>query len=108
MPKPSALNYLLLLLLYGTTSCINTRLVADYSTDNVFAHRKTTVSYIWGLLQPQDIPATCESKTICKVTTQTNLAYILLSAATLGLVVPQKISWDCCPSVVPEEKLNQP
>ncbi|KAA5547906.1 hypothetical protein [Adhaeribacter rhizoryzae] len=105
MPRP----FLIILLLVGTTfsftGCVNTRLVAFYSTDNIQSNQATRVSYLWGIVQPQDIPAQCESKTICKVNAKTNLGYILVSAVTLGIVVPQKIVWDCCPSSETEEKL---
>jgi hypothetical protein len=99
---------LFLLVIIASQGCMSTRLVGDYSSDNILTHKKTTFTLLWGLLQPKDLPSGCESKTICKVTTQTNLGFILLSAASLGLVVPQKITWDCCPSKEPEEKLNKP
>ena len=88
-----------------TSSCVHTRLVSLYSSDNIQHHTATRINYLWGLVQPKDIQAQCESNTICQVVSQTNLGYILLSAATLGIVVPQKVVWDCCPSVEKEEKL---
>lgn len=87
------------------TSCANTRLVGLYSSDSIQRHTATRVNFLWGMVQPKDIPAQCESNSICQVVTQTNLGYILLSAATLGLVVPQKVVWDCCPTTEKEEKL---
>ena len=92
-----------LLLLSG---CMNTHLIGYYSTAQVQPKTATRLTLVWGLLQTQDIPAGCESKSICKVTNQTNLGYILVSAVTLGLVVPQKVIWDCCPTVEPEEILK--
>ena len=97
--------YLWLLSLLLVTGCANTRLVSLHSSDNIQHHTATRVNYLWGLVQPKDIPAQCESQSICQVVTQTNLGYILLSAATLGIVVPQKVIWDCCPPVEKEEKL---
>jgi hypothetical protein len=106
MSNPKFLSLIFLVILFSAPGCMSTRLVGDYSTDNILPNRKTTITYAWGLLQAQDIAAGCESKTICQVTTQTNIGYILVAAVTLGLVVPQKISWECCTSVVKEEKLN--
>lgn len=85
---------------------MNTRLVANYSSDNIQPHVTTRVNLFWGIMQPTDIPAECESKTICNVTTQTNLGYILISAVTIGAVVPQRIMWNCCPSNEGEEILR--
>jgi hypothetical protein len=88
------------------SGCMNTRLIGQYSSSQIQAKEVTRVTLVWGLLQTKDIPAECESKSICKVTHRTNLAYILVSAATIGLVVPQKILWECCPSNEPENILK--
>jgi hypothetical protein len=88
------------------SGCMNTRLVANYSSDNIQPYQTTKINLFWGLVQPTDIPAECESNTICNVTTQTNLGFILLSAVTIGAVVPQKIIWNCCPSNEQEEILR--
>lgn len=85
---------------------MNTRLIGYYSTSQIQPRQATRVTLAWGLVQGKDIAAECESKSICKVTNQTNLGYILVSALTVGLVVPQKIIWDCCPSTEPEEILK--
>jgi hypothetical protein len=85
---------------------MNTRLIGYYSSSQVQPRQATRWTLVWGLLQAPDIPAECESKSICKVTNQTNLAYILVSALTIGLVVPQKVIWDCCPGNEPEEILK--
>lgn len=105
MPRPLLRTFFLVCTGFIFNSCVNTRLIAFYSTDNIQSNQATRVNYLWGIVQPQDIPAQCESKTICKVNAKTNLGYILVSAVTLGIVVPQKIVWDCCPSSENEEKL---
>lgn len=88
------------------SGCMNQHLVGYYSTGQVQPKTATRITLVWGLVQSKDIPAECDSKSICKVTNQTNLGYILVSAATLGLVVPQKVIWDCCPAVESEEILR--
>lgn len=93
-------------LLLLASGCMNTRLVGYYSSGQIQPREATRITLVWGLLQAQDIPAECESKSICKVTNQTNLGYVLVSALTIGLVVPQKLIWECCPSNEPEELLK--
>ncbi|MGA0557418.1 Bor/Iss family lipoprotein [Larkinella sp. VNQ87] len=82
---------------------MTTRVAANYDSDSVKPHRATKTAFLWGIVQPKDVPAQCESKAICKVSTKTNLGYILISAVTLGIVVPQRLIWECCPPVEREE-----
>lgn len=101
-------RFLLILLLVATmaTSCMSTKLVANYDSDSVVHHKATKVTYLWGIIVSKDIPAKCESKTLCQVRTETNIGYIAISFITLGIVVPQKMVWDCCPSEVKEEIID--
>lgn len=96
--KTSGFHLIIIIIFLATTGCMNTHLVAKYDTASIQSSQATKVTLFWGILQPKDIPAKCESETICKVTTQTNIGFILISAITLGIVVPQKVIWDCCPS----------
>ncbi|MEX0968593.1 MAG: hypothetical protein WD077_15280 [Bacteroidia bacterium] len=97
---------LVLTLLVMLSGCMTMKVVANYDTDNIVPSEKTRVIYLWGILQPNDIPAGCESKSICMVQVKTNIGYIMVSAITVGIVVPQKVVWDCCPSQVDEEHLD--
>ncbi len=99
-------GFLLLVLVYLLSSCMSTRLVAFNDSFSIQSQQITRVTLFWGILQPKDIPAACDSKSICKVSAKTNIGYILVSALTLGAVVPQQIIWDCCPPNIPEEKLD--
>ena len=96
--KTIRLPLILIAIFFATTGCMNTHLIAKYDTASVQSSQATKVTLFWGILQPKDIPAACESESICKVSTKTNIGFILISAATLGIVVPQTITWDCCPS----------
>jgi hypothetical protein len=100
------IHLFLLAVLWLTAGCMSTRLVANYDSDNIVSHEATRVTLLWGILQPKDIPAECESKSVCKLSARTNIGYVLVAAVTLGAVVPQKVTWDCCPSTVPEGDLN--
>lgn len=104
--RSSKVWFIIVSVTWFASSCMTTRLAASYDTDNVYSHKKTSWNYLWGLVQPADIAADCESKSICKMTSQTNMGFILVSALSLGMVVPQHITWDCCPSVEKEEILR--
>jgi len=88
---------LLLILAMCFLSCMSTRVVSEYDNDSVVKHTKTSWSYAWGLVTPKDIDPACESKRMNSVTSSTNFGYILLSAITLGIVVPQTVAWECAP-----------
>ncbi len=88
---------ILLAVTLSCTSCMSTRVVSLYDNDSVVKNTKTTWSFAWGLVAPKDIDARCESKRMSSATNSTNLGYILLSTVTLGIVVPQKIEWECAP-----------
>lgn len=99
-------SFVLILFLLTATSCMNMRVVSYYDSDNIQPHEATKVTLFWGLLQARDIPAECESNSLCSVTAQTNIGFILLSAVTVGIVVPQKVLWQCCPVNEEEEVLE--
>ncbi len=97
---------LIMSLMFFLSSCMSTRLVSKYDNDSVVPNKVTKVNFLWGLLAPKDVLSGCESETMCEVRNNTNFGYILISAATLGIVVPQEMEYYCCPSVVPEEEIN--
>ncbi len=58
---------------------------------------KTTWSFAWGLVEPVPIDPDCRTGTMTKVRSEWNLGYAIISVATLGIVIPQKVGWDCAP-----------
>jgi len=83
-------------------SCTTTRIVAKYDSDtfaNNPLHQKTTWSFAWGLVQPKDINPKCDSRFnhLDQVTVKNNLGFALISVVSLGIVMPQRIEWDCAP-----------
>lgn len=55
-------------------------------------------SYFWGLLQAEPWPAGCqEGSDMTQVKVSTNPLFITVSFLSLGLVVPQRLEWDCAP-----------
>ena len=83
-------------------SCTITRIVTKYDSDtfaNNPLHQKTTWSFLWGLVQPKDINPQCDSRSnhLNEVTIKNNFGFALLSVASLGIVMPQRIEWVCAP-----------
>ena len=85
---------------------MSTKVIAKYDSNGIQPHKVTKYTLFWGLLQSRDVPAQCESNCICKVSAETNIGYILLSAITLGIVVPQRVVWECCASQIKIETSN--
>ena len=87
---------------YTQESCTTTRIVSKYDCDtfeNNPLNKKTTWSFLWGLVQPKDINPKCDKRFnhMNKVTVKNNLGFALISVATLGIVMPQRIEWCCAP-----------
>ena len=105
---------LLIIFIQIIHSCSTTKVITKYDC-NTFANntvnRKTTWSFAWGLVQPKDIDPKCEASFnhLNKVVVKTNLGFILLSAVTLGAVIPQRVEWCCAPQELPTDTLgNRP
>ena len=99
-------NYLVLFTVvlnaYALESCNTTRIVSKYDCDtfeNNPLNKKTTWSFLWGLVQPKDINPKCDSRFnhMNKVTIKNNLGFALISVGSLGIVMPQRIEWCCAP-----------
>lgn len=105
--KKIKFHIVFLMICVMATSCMSTKLVAKYNSDNIIHHKATKITYLWGAIAPKDIPAECESNAlICQVKAETNLGFICISFLTLGIVVPQKIVWDCCQCRIKEEEFK--
>lgn len=91
--------------------CSTTRIVTKYDCNtsaNNPVNRKTVWSFAWGLVQHKDIEPHCEAAAnhLNQVTVKTNIGFILLSAVTLGAVIPQRIEWCCTPQNIPTDTLG--
>lgn len=59
---------------------------------------KTHWSFFWGIIRDEDWPAGCqEGSHMSRARAVTNPGFILISALTLGIAVPQRMEWDCSP-----------
>lgn len=83
-------------MLFILSSCMSTHIVAKHDSDNPVPEQVTKWNYFWGLVQPEVVETGSLCKSICQVTVKNNLGYILLSAATLGIVVPTSVEYECC------------
>jgi hypothetical protein len=103
---------LLFTLLQLTQSCSTTKIVTRYDCNTVAnnpVNKKTTWTFAWGLVQPKDIDPKCETAAnyLNKVVVKTNLGFILLSAVTLGVVIPQRVEWCCSPQDIRTDTLGR-
>ena len=87
------------------SSCaVSDTVVAHYNSDqparakNLTHVGKTHWSFFWGILKQGDWPAGCQQgSNLSKVRVKTNPGFIIISFVSLGIVVPQKLEWDCSP-----------
>jgi hypothetical protein len=97
--------HLLLILFFPVisfTSCkVTTRVITStQSADAANIVRDTTVvHYFWGLKQAADIKPGCDPRFnhLNKVEVKTKFGQVLVSVITLGIIVPQTVSWACAP-----------
>ena len=87
---------------FALYSCTSTHVISKYDCDtfaNNPLNKRTTWSFAWGLVQPKDINPKCDSRFnhMNKVTAKNNLGFALISVATLGIVMPQRVEWCCAP-----------
>jgi hypothetical protein len=125
-PHPSPIKYLpmpalskrwyagllLIVLIPLAESCSTTKVITKYDCNTIAnnpVNRRTTWTFAWGLVQPRDINPNCEPSFnhLNKVVVKTNLGFILLSAVTLGAVIPQRVEWCCAPQNIPTDTLGQ-
>jgi hypothetical protein len=105
-------NTAMLLFFIFLESCSTTRIVTKYdcnTVDNNRVNSKTSWTFLWGLVQPKDINPNCETafNHLNKVEVKTNIGFILISAATLGGIIPQRIEWCCAPQNIPTDTLGR-
>ncbi len=104
-------NILLIIIGLFINSCTTTRIVTKYDSDtfaNNPLNQKTTWSFAWGLVQPNDINPNCDSRAnhLNIVTVKNNLGFALISVLSLGIVMPQRIEWSCSPYSPPTDSLG--
>lgn len=80
-------------------SCANLRIVSTYDSDNPAPVQVNRTSYFWGLRHPVDVKTDLTCKSICQITVKTNAGHVLISAITLGIIVPQSVEYFCCPEI---------
>ena len=108
----NGLNFVILVIFFFFEGCSTTKIITKYDC-NTFANNpvysKTTWTFAWGLVQPKDIDPKCESSFnhLNKVVVKTNLGFILLSAVTLGGVIPQRVEWCCAPPEIRTDTLGR-
>ncbi len=81
------------------TSCASTKLITEYDAADAFPLAKDTTvwHYFWGLKQAAPIRPQCDPNFnyLSQVQVRTTPVQVILSFITLGIVLPQRISWLC-------------
>jgi hypothetical protein len=100
-----------MILLLVSQSCSTIHIISKYDCNTVAnnnVNSKTTWTFAWGLVQPKDIDPHCEPSFnhLNKVTVKTNLGFILISAVTVGIVIPQHVEWCCAPQEIKTDTLG--
>lgn len=85
----------------AVSGCSSTRLVTiPDCADAVNIRKDTTVHhYFWGLIKAADIDPSCDRRYnhLNMVTVKTKAKNTLITVFTLGIVIPQTLSWCCAP-----------
>lgn len=82
----------LLILLSG---CYHVRVTAPDPNPATEYEQRTTHGLFWGLVQRDTRAINCQSNALDEVEVTTNLGYLVLSVATLGIWVPMRVRWKC-------------
>jgi hypothetical protein len=90
-------HVILIIMLLFLTACANVRLVSQYDSDLPSPEVVHKTAYLWGLVQPKDVLTGEACPSICMVTVTSNFGTVLISAVTLGIVVPVRFEYFCCP-----------
>lgn len=103
---------LLIIFVITLFSCSQTKIITEYDcADAANVNKDTTVwHYFWGLKQSKDIRPQCDARYnhLNKVVVKTTPGNVLLTIITLGIVIPQRISWCCAPVNTSPGHLGQP
>jgi hypothetical protein len=94
-----------LLVLFSLGSCaVSDTVVSRYTSDQPARAQHlshigpTHWSYFWGLLKAEDWEAGCQQGSdMTRVRVRTNPLFITVSFLSLGIVIPQRLEWDCAP-----------
>lgn len=70
-------------------------------------HQQIAWSFAWGLA-PARPEVDCPSESLVEVKVESNLAFDLLTIATLGLASPKRVSWVCAPADPTEGEITFP
>ena len=79
--------------------CASTKLITEYDAADAFPLAKDTTvwHFFWGLKQAAPIRPDCDStfNYLSQVRVRTTPGQVIVSFLTLGIVLPQRISWSC-------------
>ena len=94
---------LYILLLIGTQSCYQYRVLNTTNDPATEYQKKVLWSYCWGLVnKPRNfvVPNCQDNNALDEVQFRTNFGYSLIMVASLGILAPVQVQWKChkpCP-----------
>jgi hypothetical protein len=91
-------------------SCANTKIVTAYDCADAINKDTTVWHFLWGLKQAKDIRPNCDPRYnhLNSVTVKTRAVHVLVTVITLGIAIPQKVTWCCAPpNTTPGPRLGQ-
>ena len=86
---------MMLTALISSQGCYHYRVVPPQPNPATEYEQKTTHALFWGLLQQTTEASDCESNALDEVQIKTNLGFLLISVATVGIWVPLQVRWRC-------------
>jgi hypothetical protein len=91
-------TFALIVLLLFTSACYTFRVEASGSKSATEPQKVTVWCLFWQ--EARITPSNCPTNNLHKVVVKTNIGYLLLTVATLGVVHPMEIEWTCAPDPV--------
>lgn len=110
--KPVRLTLLLIFAVVFVGCTVTTRIMTTTQCAGAAntVRDTTVVHYFWGLKQANDIKPDCDSRYnhMNKVEVKTKFGQMLIGVLTLGIVIPQTVTWCCAPYNPTPGVLGQP
>ncbi|HSC54619.1 MAG TPA: hypothetical protein VLC98_13400 [Phnomibacter sp.] len=99
------------LLVASTESCTATKIVSKYDCADAagIKHDTTVWHFFWGLVQKSDINPGCDPRFnhLNQVAAKTTFGTVAVSFLSLGMAIPQKMSWCCAPPKITTGEIPQ-
>ena len=104
--SPAVRAYALVLVcLPALVGCYHYRVVSPTPEPATDYESRTVHAFLWGLVQEDVAAADCVSDAMDEVRVSTNMGYLLVSVASLGVWVPLEVEWRCAKAPLQEGEI---